>query len=324
GIPADQLEGIFEKFRQLERSATRSHGGAGLGLAICRAIVEAFGGDLWAESEEGAGSRFFVRLRLAYGEPRAEEAAPRAPAGPKRALLLERDPDLKRLLRAQLEDEGWEVRDAARGKEALEILGEKSVDLILAGLELEDMHGLEFVQRLRSAPASVDIPALLTGAGGDLSQAIAYGADGWMVGDPDALVAEAARLISSPRRRVVLLIEDDPAVRLAVARGLRRAGFACLEVASGARALEYARQRPPDLLLTDLEVPEKDGLEVLREFRVDPRLLDVPAIVITGHQTAETLEAIRSLRAQVIGKPFAPAAMVREVERLLGTGPDAS
>jgi signal transduction histidine kinase/DNA-binding response OmpR family regulator len=324
GIPADQLEEVFEKFRQLERSATRSHGGAGLGLAICRAIVEAFGGDLWAESEEGEGSRFFVRLRLAYGEPRAEEEAPPAPAGPKRALLLERDQDLKRLLRAQFEDEGWEVRDAARGAEALEILGAESVDLVLAGLELEDMHGLELVGRLRSAPASVDIPLLLTGPGGDLNQAIAYGADGWIVGDPDALVAEAARLISSPRRRVVLLIEDDPTVRLAVARGLRRAGFACLEVASGARALEFARQRPPDLLLTDLEVPEKDGLEVLREFREDPRLLDVPAIVITGHQTAETLEAIQSLRAQIVGKPFGPGTVVREVERLIGTGAGTS
>jgi signal transduction histidine kinase/CheY-like chemotaxis protein len=319
GIPAGQLEGIFEKFRQLERSATRSHGGAGLGLAICRAIVEQFGGDLWAESEEGAGSRFFVRLRLAYGEPRVEAVAQRVPAGPKRALLLERDPDLKRLLRTQFEAEGWEVSDTARGEEVLETVGAERVDLIVAGLELEDMHGLEFLQRLRSTPASVDIPALLSGPGGDLNQAIAYGADGWMVGDADALVSEAARLISGPRRRVILLIEDDPAVRMAVARGLRRAGFACLEVASGARGVEFARQRPPDLLLTDMEVPEKDGLEVLREFRGDPRLADVPAIVISGHHSAKTLESIRSLRAQVVGKPFSPATVVREVERLIGT-----
>ncbi len=68
GIPADQLETVFEKFRQLEKSATRVHGGAGLGLAISRSIIGTFGGDLWAESEEGQGSRFFVRLRIARGE----------------------------------------------------------------------------------------------------------------------------------------------------------------------------------------------------------------------------------------------------------------
>ena len=65
GIPPDQLDTILEKFKQFETSATRPLGGVGLGLAISHTLVEHFGGDLWAESEEGCGSRFFVRLKLA-------------------------------------------------------------------------------------------------------------------------------------------------------------------------------------------------------------------------------------------------------------------
>ena len=65
GIPPDKLQVTFEPFRQLDSSTTRAHGGAGLGLAISHGIVQALGGKLWAESEVGAGSRFFVRLRLA-------------------------------------------------------------------------------------------------------------------------------------------------------------------------------------------------------------------------------------------------------------------
>jgi signal transduction histidine kinase len=65
GIPADQLERIFDKFRQIGSASTRQHGGAGLGLAISRRLVESFGGKIWAESEPGRGSRFIVRLRLA-------------------------------------------------------------------------------------------------------------------------------------------------------------------------------------------------------------------------------------------------------------------
>lgn len=65
GIPTDQLERIFDKFRQIGSANTRQHGGAGLGLAISRRLVDQFGGKIWAESEPGRGSSFFVRLRLA-------------------------------------------------------------------------------------------------------------------------------------------------------------------------------------------------------------------------------------------------------------------
>jgi signal transduction histidine kinase len=64
GIPRDQLEPIFDKFRQIGSASTRQHGGAGLGLAISRQLVNAFGGKIWAESPPGRGARFVVRLKL--------------------------------------------------------------------------------------------------------------------------------------------------------------------------------------------------------------------------------------------------------------------
>ncbi len=189
---------------------------------------------------------------------------------------------------------------------------------MVAGLELEDMHGLEFVKRLRRAPGSVAVPALLVGAAGDEKQAVAYGADGWVAGDPDELLAAAERLVAAPGRRLVLLIEDDPAIRTGLARGLRRAGYACLESASGERALEMARARVPDLLITDVQVPGMDGLTLLREFRADPALAEVPALVVTGHATPEAVKTIKLLNAHFLPKPFGTSNILQETERLIG------
>ncbi len=66
GIPPDKLEQVFERFYQVNGSTTRRFGGMGIGLALCKAIVEAHGGRIWAESEgEGRGSTFYVALPAA-------------------------------------------------------------------------------------------------------------------------------------------------------------------------------------------------------------------------------------------------------------------
>src|SRR5262249_23140931 len=65
GIPADKLPYVFDEFYQADHSLRRTHGGAGLGLAISKRFVEAHGGRIWVESSEGVGSRFTFSLPIA-------------------------------------------------------------------------------------------------------------------------------------------------------------------------------------------------------------------------------------------------------------------
>ncbi len=232
-------------------------------------------------------------------------------------LVVEKDPDTLRLFQAQFEHEGWQVVARSEGAEALRQVGRGFPDLIAVGMELVDMHGLEFLQRLRQVPASVDTPTLLVGPGGDSAQAVAYGADGWVEGDAEALGEEAKRLAAAPRRPIVLVIEDDPAVRGALARILRHARYACLEAASGDTGLALARERPPDLVMTDWQIPGMDGPALLRAMRGDARLAKIPVIVVTGHAEPRVAETAASLGASLITKPFDATEVIREVERLM-------
>ena len=84
-------------------------------------------------------------------------------------------------------------------------------------------------------------------------------------------------------RRNILLVEDNDDARQALAALLEHHGYEVRSAANGALALDEARRQPPNLMITDLGLPELSGLEVVQQFRELPALADVPVIVVSGH-----------------------------------------
>jgi signal transduction histidine kinase/DNA-binding response OmpR family regulator/HPt (histidine-containing phosphotransfer) domain-containing protein len=319
GIPPDKLIAIFEPFTQLDSSTTREHGGAGLGLTIARRIVQALGGDMWVESEVGRGARFFVRLPLAPAHQLAPAAVPSPGAAPlrdARVLLVHGDPDWRSLTATRLGAEGWRVSPAATGAEGLASLERQPVDLILAALELPDMHGLDFVQRVRRDPALFDTPLLVVSDADATAGALEYGAEGWAPADPQALIGPARGLLTASKRPVVLLVDDDPAVRDGVTKLLRRAGFACHSARDAAAGLAFVRSRRPRVIITDLQMAGMNGLAFLEEVRRQPELRDVPAILLSAHGGGATRERLRQLGAHFIAKPFDNKTLLSRVREM--------
>jgi len=317
GIPADKLQTIFEPFRQLDSSTTREHGGAGLGLAISRDIVEAFGGTLSVESDGGRGSRFFVRLPLASGQRESTEPAPTPKLAPRPAtvLLVHSDGDWQRLAAAWAHPEQWRIVAATSGADALARLEDSPVQLAVVAQELADMHGLELLQRVRADPRLFDLPVVIV-AEGDASSSLEYGADAWTAADPRQLIDAARRLLAAPPRKVVLLVEDDPAARGALSKALRRAGYACLAAGDARQALEFARRRKPAIVLTDFHMPGMDGVAFLRELHGDPALGDVPAIILTGHATPAIARHAAELSARLFTKPVDAKRLLQTIKQL--------
>jgi signal transduction histidine kinase/CheY-like chemotaxis protein len=319
GIAPEHLEAIFEPFRQLDSSTTREHGGVGLGLAISQNIMRALGGKLRAESEVGAGSRFFVRLPLALGQPLAPPAAPTEPgrAGPLVVLIAHSDHDWQRLAAARLQAEGWRAVPVATGAAALERLREERVDLIVIALDLADTHGIDLLQKLQRDPQLFEIPVVIVA---EMESPVIANEGTALATTVEEAVEHARRLLRAPTRDMVLLVEDDPLLRPTLGKVLRRAGYSCFPVANGREALAFIRTRRPQLVITDYRMPEMNGLAFLRELRNDPACKSLPVIMLTGHVSRDLARQIADLSAELAAKPIKPKLLVATVARLIHSG----
>ncbi len=166
GIAQHHLPQLFTRFTQADESEMRKFGGTGLGLSIAKQLVELMGGKIWAESELGKGSTFHIRLPLALADgPAVAPAAANAPeAEPIAALqVLTVDDNAVNLLVLDqlLSSFGHDVARASSGAEALDILAERTFDLVLLDIQMPGMTGVEALQRLRAAEGpNRDVPVI--------------------------------------------------------------------------------------------------------------------------------------------------------------------
>ncbi|WP_437578420.1 ATP-binding protein [Sorangium sp. So ce887] len=254
GIPLDQRHLLFQRFQQIDASATRKHEGTGIGLSLAKELTELMGGTLGVESEPGVGSRFFVRLpRAADGvmasrAPRAAE--PPSPAGTPRAA--------------------------------------------------DDLAA--------PAPRTANDPAAPAARSSDLAA-------------PATRVAGATREGDLAKARASrVLVAEDNADMASYLEGILSAEHEVVLATNGREALESIRATRPDVIVSDVMMPEMDGFELVRRLKGDPELRDIPVLLLTAR--ASRAEAVGGLEVgadEYMSKPFDPLelrARVRAAERL--------
>jgi CheY-like chemotaxis protein len=118
---------------------------------------------------------------------------------------------------------------------------------------------------------------------------------------------------------LVLLVEDDRDTREMYVLGLELHGMTVLEADTGAAAIASASSRVPQVIVTDLSLPDMDGIELCQRLTSDARTRDIPLLALTGSSHTEDLERLASVGArQVIVKPCPPDDLARAIAGVLG------
>jgi len=296
GIAPDRLSAVFAAFEQADTSTTREYGGTGLGLSISRALCDLLGFHLDVESTLGEGTTFTIELSpvsveslpgiapAALADHVHSVVAPVGDADAPLVLVIEDDPDARELLRGHVQELGYRVAIAVSGEDGLLMAEKLRPQLITLDLMMPGMDGWELLKRFAAKPELARIPVIIVSSiAGEMRESF-VGAVDWI----DKPIAHA-RLCDAITRNIdsdpggVLIVEDDPDARELLKRYLSDDQEGPVRVANdGASALAMLEHHLPDLVVLDLNMPHLDGFAFLDAIRNDPRLVELPVIVVTA------------------------------------------
>jgi PAS domain S-box-containing protein len=327
-ISEHDRERVFDKFEQIQSSNTRKVGGTGLGLAISRGIVEGHGGRIWVEgTRDEEGTRFIVALPN-MPSPEQQKAAEtgsdlRAPQQTSRSVLVvDDDRYTTYILKGMLVAAGYKVYLAHDGDAALGLAREKKPDLVTVDLRMPGVDGLAVVEILKHDPDTRKMPIVVLSVSDDRDRAAAVGADAFLQKPVDAepLLDCIARLLAErgKSRQKILLVDDDPGIRMICRDVLEGQGYLVREAPDGDKAQLEARRFRPDLVLVDVMMPGMDGFTLAQKLRSDRETSLTPIIFLSARgQTADKVRAFKLGAEDYLVKPFDSAELVARVDKAL-------
>ena len=344
GIAPEDQANLFDAFTQVDQSMARRHGGVGLGLAICKSLVELMDGDIRVRSWPGLGSSFSIELPFEVGEEESSPCHPVAAFQGQRALVVDDNPIAVAILVNMLESIGVHAEAAADGERALARVEEALAAGTPFGLYLFDwrlpgIDGVETARRIERLLDGEDALMIMVTAFGQREPEVWAGGvewDGflskpysrhqlidtliaaWRGGEADIPAVRVGAWMTQRLIGEVLVVEDNPINQQVARELLENMGLTVSIAGSGETALSMLAERRWDLILMDVEMPGIDGFETTRRIRGQNDSADIPIVAMTAH--AITGDRERCLRAGMdayISKPIDPRRLFELLAGLL-------
>jgi CheY-like chemotaxis protein/class 3 adenylate cyclase len=241
-------------------------------------------------------------------------------------LLADDSPLIHRHTVPILTEAGYDVVSAMDGAEALALCESRAPDLLVLDIEMPRLDGYAVCARVKSDPELGHVPVLICSSLGEaheLERGFDAGADDYLVKPvvPEELLTRVKQLLSGTipaSRERILVVDDSPAQRHYVADCLARQGFEVTTAENGRLGLDKALQLKPQLIVSDYEMPEMTGFELVHALKRSPDTRNIPVIMLTARESRRDMAQMRAVGASAyLVKPFAQDKCIAMVERTL-------
>ncbi|OCQ96356.1 hybrid sensor histidine kinase/response regulator [Nostoc sp. MBR 210] len=301
GIAPEDQPKVFEKFRQVGDTLTDKPKGTGLGLPICKQIVEHHSGRIWVESEPGKGSTFSflipiytkddqnngqINLEALVKQLKEHVITSNAVFNENRKtiLVVDDDTNIRELLRQQLENEGYKVREAKDGMDAIHQIKIARPDLILLDVMMPQINGFDVAAVLKNDPQTADIPIIILSIIENKERGYHIGIDRYLTKpiNSEQLLSEIGLLLSQgTSSKKVLVVDKNSSTLKILSDVLQTQGYNVIEASDPQECLHKARAVKPDMIIIDSIFSAETDL--VKTLRFEKDLENVFFIMLADH-----------------------------------------
>jgi CheY-like chemotaxis protein len=335
GIPADKLTRLFTAFSQADSSTTRKYGGTGLGLVISKKLIGLMGGEIRVDSVEGIGTTFSFYIRVEAGKLSPEILlSDSATSIEGKTVLVVDDNATNRIILNNLLLQ-WMLKPllAASGREAIALMDQHPVDLVITDLHMPDMDGIALAVQISKKDPK--LPIILLSSAGDEARGKYPELFRAIMNKPikhHILQRHVTRLLqkdqplhrpeapqrsklstefalSNPMR--ILIAEDNPINQQLIRHILEKLGYHVEMAENGQEAVDRLAHQKFDLILMDLQMPVMDGLQATRTIRRGHLTNPVIIALTADAQEEDRRECLSAGMQDFLSKPM-------QLDRLIG------
>lgn len=286
GISSSKLNDFFKPFGIYDLAKIKFGNLSGLSLTLAKKYIELMNGTIDVHSSPGKGIIHNIKIAMEKISPVQTQTTQSAVSNKKnRVLIIEDDYATSKLLSSYLTKWGYDPVIVNSAEQAVQSIEKEIFLAILMDIVLPDSNGFELMQKIRSMPNSKRTPVIVCSIEAEEQKAFLMGAVEYFVKPIKYnYLVEVLQSYKLKRDSNILIVDDDVPTLNLIKEAVQQAGYTAVAEANSTKVMSLIEDMNLDLAIIDLEMPELNGFDLIKEIKENPKFAKLPIIIYTGKE----------------------------------------